>query len=226
MAVFQEQEYNKPFDFKVWKKMLPFLRPYYVNLFIVIVLNIVMALIDISMPLFQRYTIDHYIGGGTLEGIGWFTLLYAAAIVFQTVVVIISTRQSMFIEMKTNRDMKRACFVHLQKLSFSFYNVTPIGYLIARVMSDTGRISGMLARGLMDVMEMSECPISLQAILIGTPAFSRSVQYVCLRLYITKSSARGKGGTSSFLYTRHPIPIFIRRRTLFHMALRRARVGG
>lgn len=72
MAVFQEQEYNKPFDFKVWKKMLPFLRPYYVNLCIVIVLNIVMALIDISMPLFQRYTIDHYIGGGTLEGIGWF----------------------------------------------------------------------------------------------------------------------------------------------------------
>ena len=151
MAVFQEQEYNKPFDLKVWKKMLPFLRPYYVNLFIVIVLNIVMALIDISMPLFQRYTIDHYIGGGTLEGIGWFTLLYTA-IVFQTAVVIISTRQSMFIEMKTNRDMKRACFVHLQTLSFSFYNVTPIGYLIARVMSDTGRISGMLAWGLMDVM--------------------------------------------------------------------------
>ena len=152
MAVFQEHEYNKPFDLKVWKKMLPFLRPYYVNLFIVIVLNIVMALIDISMPLFQRYTIDHYIGGGTLEGIGWFTLLYTAAIVFQTMVVIISTRQSMFIEMKTNRDMKRACFVHLQTLSFSFYNVTPIGYLIARVMSDTGRISGMLAWGLMDVM--------------------------------------------------------------------------
>ena len=71
MAVFQEQEYNKPFDFKVWKKMLPFLRPYYVNLCIVIVLNIVMALIDISMPLFQRYTIDHYIGGGTLEAVSY-----------------------------------------------------------------------------------------------------------------------------------------------------------
>ena len=152
MAVFQEQEYNKPFDLTVWKKMLPFLRPYYVNLCLVIVLNIVMALIDISMPLFQRYTIDHYIGGGTLEGIGWFTALYGLAIVFQTVVVIICTRQSMFIEMKTNRDMKRACFVHLQTLSFSFYNVTPVGYLIARVMSDTGRIAEMLAWGLMDVM--------------------------------------------------------------------------
>ena len=59
------------------------------------------------MPLFQRYTIDHYIGGGTLEGIGWFTLLYAAAIVFQTVGGHHFTRQSMFVEMKTNRDMKR-----------------------------------------------------------------------------------------------------------------------
>lgn len=152
MAVFQEQEYNRPFDLKVWKKIFPYLRPYAVNLCAVIVLNIVMALVDISMPLFQRYTIDHYIGGGTTRGIGWFTLLYALAIVFQTVIVIVSTRQSMFIEMKTNRDMKHETFVHLQTLSFSFYNVTPVGYMIARVMSDVSRISGMLAWGLMDVM--------------------------------------------------------------------------
>ncbi len=152
MAVFQEQEYNRPFDLKVWKKIFPFLRPYTFNLFIVIILNVVMALVDISMPLFQRYTIDHYIAGGTVQGIGWFTVLYAVAIVFQTIIVIVSTRQSMFIEMKTNRDMKHKAFVHLQTLSFSFYNVTPVGDLIARVMSDTSRISGMLAWGLMDVM--------------------------------------------------------------------------
>ncbi len=152
MAVFQEQEYNRPFDLKVWKKIFPFLRPYTFNLFVVIILNVVMALVDISMPLFQRYTIDHYIAGGTVQGIGWFTVLYAVAIVFQTIIVMVSTRQSMFIEMKTNRDMKHKAFVHLQTLSFSFYNVTPVGYLIARVMSDTSRISGMLAWGLMDVM--------------------------------------------------------------------------
>ena len=152
MAVLEDQEYQKPFDLAVWKKMIPFLRPYAKNLFAVIVLNITMALIDISMPLFQRYTIDHYIEGQTLEGIGWFAALYTGAILFQTVIVILSTRQSMYVEMKTNRDMKRKTFVHLQTLSFSFYNVTPIGYLIARIMSDIGRISGMLAWGLMDVM--------------------------------------------------------------------------
>ena len=152
MAAYQEQEYNRPFELRVWKKLLPFLRPYYKNLVAIVLLNMLMALIDIAMPLFQRFTINHYIEGQTTEGIGWFALLYGGAIVFQTVVVILSTRQSMWVEMKTNRDMKRKAFVHLQTLSFSYYNVTPVGYLIARVMSDTGRISGMLAWGLMDVM--------------------------------------------------------------------------
>ena len=78
MAVMQEQEYNRPFDLKVWKKIFPFLRPYRVNLWVVILFNIIMALVDISMPLFQRYTIDHYIGGGTVRGIGWFTLVPAS----------------------------------------------------------------------------------------------------------------------------------------------------
>jgi len=152
MAAYQEQEYNRPFELRVWKKLLPFLRPYYKNLVAIVLLNMLMALIDIAMPLFQRFTINHYIEGQTTEGIGWFALLYGGAIVFQTIVVILSTRQSMWVEMKTNRDMKRKAFVHLQTLSFSYYNVTPVGYLIARVMSDTGRISGMLAWGLMDVM--------------------------------------------------------------------------
>ena len=72
---------------------------------------------------------------------------------------------------------------------------------------------------------MSECPINLLAMLIGTPALSRSVQYVWRRLYMTKSSASGKGGISSSCSTRHPIPIFISRRISSHMKRLRPIVG-
>ena len=40
----------------------------------------------------------------------------------------------------------------MQTLSFSFYNVTPVGYLLTRVMSDTNRISGMLAWNFTDIL--------------------------------------------------------------------------
>ena len=55
----------------------------------------------------------------------------------QALGVVIFASKAMYVEMSLGRDLKRACFVHLQTLSFSYYNVTPVGYLLARVMSDT-----------------------------------------------------------------------------------------
>ena len=40
----------------------------------------------------------------------------------------------------------------MQELSFSYYNVTPVGYILSRVMSDTDRIAGMVAWNLTDMM--------------------------------------------------------------------------
>ena len=59
---------------------------------------------------------------------------------------------SMRIEMYLGRDLRRRLFTHLQELSFSFYNVTPVGYLISRVMNDTNKIAGMLAWNLADML--------------------------------------------------------------------------
>ena len=49
------------------------------------------------------------------------------------------------------KDLKWAQFEHLQTLSFSYYNTTPVGYIHARVMSDTLKIAGMTAWGLVDM---------------------------------------------------------------------------
>ena len=48
--------------------------------------------------------------------------------------------------------MRANLFTHLQTLSFSFYNVTPVGYLLSRVMSDTSRIASMVAWNLTDIL--------------------------------------------------------------------------
>ena len=72
-------------------------------------------------------------------------------IVFQTVSVYWSVHAATTIEMNLGRDLKEAQFSHLQTLSFSYYNTTPVGYIHARVMSDTLRIATMVAWGLVDM---------------------------------------------------------------------------
>lgn len=149
---YDEQEYSNAFDLKIWKKIIPYLKPYRRTLWMVCVLNLLCAFFDISLPLFQRYAIDHFIEARTTEGLTFFTLVYVLVIVLQTLSVIVFTRGCMRIDMKFGRDLKRACFTHLQSLSFSYYNVTPVGYILSRVMSDTNRIADLLAWNLFDIL--------------------------------------------------------------------------
>lgn len=58
----------------------------------------------------------------------------------------------MKIDVETGRDMKRALFVHLQKLSFSYYNATPVGYILSRVMNDVARITELIAWDVIDML--------------------------------------------------------------------------
>ena len=149
---YDEQEYTKSFDWRSWKKLIPFLKPYRKLIFVVLALNVVCACIDIALPLFQRYAIDEFIETGDASGLPGFAALYACVIGVQTLAVILFARRSMRIEMQVGRDMKRACFVHLQTLSLSYYNVTPVGYLLSRIMSDTNRIAGMIAWNTVDIL--------------------------------------------------------------------------
>ena len=110
------------------------------------------GLMDIILPLFQQYAIDVFVLGNTTQGIVPFTILYAALIVTEALLIRASIYRASKLEMDVGRDMKRDAFQHLQTLSFSYFNTNSVGYIHARVMSDTGRISGMLAWGLMDVM--------------------------------------------------------------------------
>ena len=145
-------EYTKSFDIKIWKQLLPIMKPYK-NLFILIISgNIICALIDICIPLFQRYAINHFIVGKTTAGMGGFIALYVLAILFQSAYTWVFCRGCMTVEMRMGRDMKSQLFEHLQNLSLSYYNVTPVGYILSRVMSDTNRIAGTIAWAVPDML--------------------------------------------------------------------------
>ena len=151
MAAYEEQEYHKPFMLKVWAKMLPFFKPYKKYFAITLGLNIFLAGVDVLTPLFQSYAIDHFIVPDTLEGIGVFAFAYISMIVMRTISVYWSVHAATTIEMCVGKDLKWAQFEHLQTLSFSYYNTTPVGYIHARVMSDTLKIAGVAAWGLVDM---------------------------------------------------------------------------
>lgn len=115
-----------------------------------VTLGLLGGLVDIILPLFQRYALNNFIGKNTLEGLKAFIIAYLVILIFQVLANGISAYQACQIEMYVGRDMKRESFNHLQTLAFSYYNQNSVGYIHARVMSDTNRIASLVSWGLMD----------------------------------------------------------------------------
>ncbi len=147
-----EQEYTKEFDLSIWKRLLPILARYKWHYLTLILCELVWSGVEVAVPLFQRYAIAEFISKSSLAGFLPYLAVYAAALVVQCVVSVGESRATTYIEMYLGRDMRRDMFRHLQTLSLSYYNATPVGYLIARVMSDTSRIAGMLAWDFLDIL--------------------------------------------------------------------------
>lgn len=131
-------------------KILPHLKPYVVPMIFMMALAFGGSLVDIAFPKFQEYAINHYIADGTLDTIVPFVILYVVLLVGQVIMNCAASYLGIRMEMTVGRDLKKKAFDHLQTLSFSYFNRNSVGYVHARVMSDTGRIGTLISWYLLD----------------------------------------------------------------------------
>ena len=127
------------------KFLLPWLKPYGMVLAVMVIPGLIGGFIDIVLPFFPDYAIRNFIGKNTTEGMGAFLGLYIAVLLVQIFLNGISAYAACEMEMYVGRDLKNSAFRRLQELSVSYYNQNSVGYLHARVMSDTDRIGTLLS---------------------------------------------------------------------------------
>ena len=145
-----QQEHKKGLPFFGIGKILPFLKKFRRNLILMVTCGLMGSLVDIILPLFRRYALDHYVGNQTMDTIFLFVILYAVTVVFAGIANYISCSLATITEVSVNRDLRETAFRHLQTLSFSYFNQNSVGYIHARVMSDTSRIGSLASWTLMD----------------------------------------------------------------------------
>jgi ATP-binding cassette subfamily B protein len=108
------------------------------------------AAIDVAYPLMTRYAYDNFVLTGSLDGIAWFSAGYVFLLLLQGYTVYRFIERAGRLEMDMSYDIRDDGFRRLQELSFSFYDRTPVGYLLARMVSDVSRLSELVAWGFID----------------------------------------------------------------------------
>lgn len=140
-----EKKENKPKErfhsFKVWGKMLPYIKPYRGLVAVILAAMLADAATSVAYTLLVGYVVDWFVTPGVSQGIMGFALFYLGLVLVKTLCQITLGSVALRIEMYIGRDMKRDLFTHLQTLSFSYYNQTPVGTIVARALNDPGRIA-------------------------------------------------------------------------------------
>ena len=129
-------------------KLLPFVKPYKKIMISMIIMGALSSLIDSI----NQYALNHFIALKTTDTIVPFIIVYIVILIVFVILNFVSTTWAGKIEMSVNRDLRNASFNHLQELSFSYFNQNNVGYVHARVMSDTGRIGQLVSWDMMDMV--------------------------------------------------------------------------
>ena len=128
-------------SFRVWAKMLPYIKPYKGLMAILFTAMLADAAASVAYTLLAGYVVDRFVSPGIHQGIALFALGYLGLVLVKTLSQLILGSTAIRMEMYVGRDMKRDLFTHLQTLSFSYYNQTPVGTIVARALNDPGRIA-------------------------------------------------------------------------------------
>lgn len=152
MNAFTEQEYKKKFDLSLWKKLVKYFKPFRKQIILMGVLIALIGLVEATFPLMTRYAVDNFIGKGTTIGLDKFGLAFLALVLIQGFNVFAMITMAGRVNFGLCYSMRKQGFKKLQELTLSYFDRTPAGWLMARLMSDVQRLGDTMAWGIVDMV--------------------------------------------------------------------------
>ncbi len=136
---------NKKIRFFGIGRIIPYVKNFKREFVIMIVFSIIASGIEITFPQFHRYALDSFVGKGTLSHLGEFVVMYALAILLAGLFNYYANTTAAITEVRVHQKLRDVGFVHLQTLSFAYFNQNSVGYIHARLMSDTEKIGTLVS---------------------------------------------------------------------------------
>lgn len=149
----EEEEFNTDsFDITLWRKILKLLWKHKKLLYGLFAINIAVAVVDILFPYMNKYAIDHFVAGtGQNDPVLTFALIFIGFVIIQGINIYAFFHIAGSIEMDFAYDIRMRLMKKLQELSYSYYDKTPNGRIMARMTSDVNHIAEIMSWSLMDL---------------------------------------------------------------------------
>ena len=148
---FEEEQFTAQINTHTVKRILGQLKPHWRwvagFLFFVSIVSILEAYFNIL----NMRVIDEAVLTNDRDRLVQIMLQYAGVYAIFTVSVFAFIVLTGILGHRVQYDMRKTMFEHLQTLSFSYFDRTPVGWLMSRLTSDSERIADLVTWGMLDV---------------------------------------------------------------------------
>ncbi|MCL1935961.1 MAG: ABC transporter ATP-binding protein/permease [Defluviitaleaceae bacterium] len=152
MNEFEENDYLGEFEMNVWKKFFFHLKEHKKIIVALILTFVGIAITEAIFPLMTRYAIDILIIGNSLDTINIFGIFYIGLTFLFSALVFFMVNFAGRLETDIAYTVRKKSFENLQRLSYSFYDTTNVGYIMARLTADANKLGTTVAWSLTHVV--------------------------------------------------------------------------
>lgn len=139
----EDEKLNESVNIKIVARLVKYLGSYKVQVLNTLILMIVVVTVSLANPLLMREAINNYIANGDMQGLAILGVVMAlinfVAMYCARYRIMIMSRVSNKILLKIRQEL----FIHIQKLSFSFFDSRPVGKILARIIGDVNSLGNL-----------------------------------------------------------------------------------
>lgn len=150
---------------EIFLRLLSYLKPFKIKVIFILLLMIVIMISGLLSPMILQTAIDNYIDTKNIIGM----LVISGVLLALNIVSMYSQRASILQMNKiTNNillNIRQELYVHIQKLSFSFFDDRPVGKILARVVGDVNSLSELFSNAVTTLIPQTLTIISVAAIM-------------------------------------------------------------
>lgn len=159
---------GKAIDMNVLGRLFRYVRPYRGMFGLTLGLTIALAILSPLRPWLIQYTFDHFIATPNPEGLLNMTVLMIAMLVLEGIFTYGYTYAANWLGQSVIRDIRKELFHHITQLRLKYFDNTPIGMLVTRVISDIESVADIFSDGLLvifgDILKLIAVMIFMLAV--------------------------------------------------------------
>ena len=145
-------EVQQKFSFSLLRRVLSYAKNYRGMFAVAAGVAIIFAFVSPIRPWFAQYTLDNFIVKPDKEMLLTMTLIMIGILLFETLLQFLNEYLAGWLGQTIIFDIRTKLFRHINHLNLQFFDKTPIGTLVTRVISDIEAIADIFAEGLLVIL--------------------------------------------------------------------------